>query len=88
MYGISAQVSIYPLKQDKLSPAIDAVLEAFGKHSIESQMGAMSTMVWGDDEEVFAALRAAFRNAASLGEAVMVMTVSNACPLPPKSESA
>ena len=88
MYGISAQVSIYPLKQDKLSPAIDAVLEAFGKHGIESQMGAMSTMVWGDDEEVFAALLDAFRKAASLGEAVMVMTVSNACPLPPKSESA
>jgi uncharacterized protein YqgV (UPF0045/DUF77 family) len=96
MSGISAQVSIYPLKQDKLSPAIDAVLEAFGKHGIESQMGTMSTMVWGDDEEVFAALLDAFRNAASLGEAVMVMTVSNACPfaslkgrpLPPKSESA
>ncbi len=29
MYGISAQVSIYPLKQDNLSPAIDAVLETF-----------------------------------------------------------
>ena len=76
MYGISAQVSIYPLKQDKLSPAIDAVLEAFAKHGIESQTGAMSTMVWGDDENVFAALLDAFRKAASLGEAVMVMTVS------------
>jgi len=87
MYGISAQVSIYPLKQNKLSPAIDAVLEAFAQNGIESQMGTMSTMVWGDDEEVFAALLDAFRKAASLGEAVMVMTVSNACPLPPKSES-
>jgi uncharacterized protein YqgV (UPF0045/DUF77 family) len=87
MYGITAQVSIYPLKQDKLSPAIDAVLETFRKHNIESQTGAMSTTVWGDDEEVFAALLDAFRNAASLGEAVMVTTVSNACPLPPKSES-
>jgi len=88
MYGITAQVSIYPLKQDKLSPAIDAVLEAFEKHGIESQMGAMSTLVRGDDEEVFAALLDAFRKAASLGETVMVMTVSNACPLPPKSEEA
>lgn len=87
MSGVTAQVSIYPLKQDKLSPAIDAVLETFRQHDVESQMGAMSTMVWGDDEEVFAALLDAFRKAASLGEAVMVMTVSNACPLPPKSES-
>jgi uncharacterized protein YqgV (UPF0045/DUF77 family) len=88
MTGISAQVSIYPLKQDKLSPAIDAVLESFAQYGIESQTGAMSTMVWGDDEEVFAALRDAFRQAASLGEVVMVMTVSNACPVPQKSESA
>jgi len=85
MPGITAQVSIYLLKQDKLSPTIDAVLEAFAQHGIESQMGAMSSMVWGDDEEVFAALLDAFCKAASLGEAVMVMTVSNACPLPPKS---
>jgi uncharacterized protein YqgV (UPF0045/DUF77 family) len=82
MYGISAQVSIYPLKQDKLSPAIDAVLEAFRKDDIDHQTGAMSTMAWGDDEAVFAALLDAFRQAASLGETVMVMTVSNACPLP------
>ena len=88
MYGITAQVSIYPLKQDKLSPAIDAVLEVFAQHGIESQMGAMSTMLWGDDEEVFAALLDAFRKAASLGEAVMVTTISNACPLPQKSSSA
>jgi len=84
MYQITAQVSIYPLRQDKISPAIDAVIEVFEKHDIESQTGAMSTIVWGDDEKVFAALHDAFRKAASVGEAVMVMTVSNACPLPPK----
>ena len=88
MSGITAQVSIYPLKQDKLSPAIDAVLEVFAKHGIESQMGTMSTLIWGDDEKVFAALLDAFREAAFLGEAVMVTTISNACPLPQKSESA
>ena len=88
MYGITAQVSIYPLKQEELSPAIDAVLETFAQYGIESQMGAMSTLVWGDDEEVFAALLDAFRKAASLGETVMVMTVSNACPVPQKSSSA
>jgi len=84
MYGITAQVSIYPLKQEELSPAIDAVLEAFALHDIESQTGAMSTLIWGDDKKVFAALLDAFRKAASLGEAVMVMTVSNACPPPSK----
>ncbi len=88
MCGITAQVSIYPLRQDKLSPAIDAVLETFAQHGIESQTGAMSTVIWGDDEKVFAALLDAFRKAASLGETVMVMTVSNACPVPQRSSSA
>jgi uncharacterized protein YqgV (UPF0045/DUF77 family) len=87
MYRISAQVSIYPLKQDKLSPAIDAVLESFRKHGIESRTGTMSTTVWGDDAKVFAALLDAFRAAASLGETVMVTTISNACPLPQEDES-
>ncbi|HIE26373.1 TPA: hypothetical protein EYP66_03715 [Candidatus Poribacteria bacterium] len=84
MYGITAQVSIYPLRQDKLSPAIDAVLETFAQHGVESQMGSMSTLVWGDDEKVFAALLEAFRKAAALGETVMVTTISNACPLSTK----
>lgn len=86
MYGITAQVSIYPLRQDKLSPAINATLEAFEKDGVESQTGAMSTLIWGDDEKVFAALIDAFRKAASLGEAVMVTTISNACPLPQKGD--
>ena len=44
----------------------------------------MSTLVWGDDEKVFPALADAFRAAAAKGHAVMVITVSNACPWPGK----
>jgi uncharacterized protein YqgV (UPF0045/DUF77 family) len=84
MYGISAQVSLYPLGQDDLSPAIDAVTQTFARHGIERQTGAMSTLVWGDDEKVFPALFDAFRGAAAKGHAVMVITVSNACPWPGK----
>ena len=51
MYGISAQVSLYPLGQDDLSPSIDAVTKTFARHGIERQTGAMSTLVWGDDEK-------------------------------------
>ena len=42
----------------------------------------MSTLAWGDDEKVFSALLDAFRGAAARGQTVMVITVSNACPLP------
>jgi uncharacterized protein YqgV (UPF0045/DUF77 family) len=82
MFGITAQVSLYPLRQDNLSPSIDAVVDALDRNGVESQTGAMSTLVWGDDEIVFPALMDAFRKAADIGETVMTITVSNACPWP------
>lgn len=82
MYGITAQVSLYPLRQDNLSPSIDAVIKALDRDGVESREGSMSTLVWGDDEKVFPALLDAFRKAADIGEAVMTITVSNACPWP------
>jgi uncharacterized protein YqgV (UPF0045/DUF77 family) len=87
MYGITAQVSLYPLRQDDLSPSIDAVIEALARHGIERQTGAMSTLVWGDDEKVFPALVDAFRGAAARGHVVMVVTMSNGCPWPGTSAS-
>jgi uncharacterized protein YqgV (UPF0045/DUF77 family) len=82
MHGISAQVSLYPLRQDDLSPSIDAVVQALEKNGVETSTGPMSTLVWGDDEAVFPALMDAFRKAADIGETVMIITVSNACPWP------
>ncbi len=87
MYGITAQVSLYPLRQEDLSPSVDAVIETFDRHGVDRQTGAMSTVVWGDDEKVFPALLDAFRGAAAKGHAVMVITVSNACPWPGKDAS-
>jgi len=87
---ISAQVSLYPLGQDDLAPAIDALLAALGDHGLEYEVGSMSTVVWGDDAVVWEALRDGFRRASALGGAVLNLTISNACPLPqtePKGSS-
>jgi uncharacterized protein YqgV (UPF0045/DUF77 family) len=84
MIGITAQVSLYPLRQDDLSPSINAVVKALDREGVESSTGTMSTVVWGDDEKVFPALMDAFRKAADIGETVMILTVSNACPWPGK----
>ena len=85
MYGITAQVSLYPLGEDDLSPAIDAAIGELDRHGLDRQTGTMSTVVCGDDEKVFSALLGAFRVAAARGrQAVMVVTVSNACPWPGK----
>ncbi|PMP77782.1 MAG: hypothetical protein C0183_16945 [Roseiflexus castenholzii] len=76
--GLTAQVSLYPLRQEHLSPAIDAALALWRERGLDVRPGAMSTLIAGEEETVWEALRAAF--AAACGETVMVVTVSNACP--------
>jgi uncharacterized protein YqgV (UPF0045/DUF77 family) len=80
--GIAAQVSLYPLRQESLSPAIDELLAVLQAHGLQVEPGAMSSLIVGDDEAIFAALQEAFRRAAEQGHVVMVATFSNACPVP------
>jgi uncharacterized protein YqgV (UPF0045/DUF77 family) len=82
---VSAQVSIYPLRQERLTPAIDAVGQALRDHGLAPQEGPMSTYVVGEDGSVFDGLREAFARATQLGHVVMTMTISNACPIPDRS---
>ena len=84
MNKISAQLSVYPLRQTELTPGISTALDAISDHRVNKEVGIMSTMVWGEDEEVFMAILGAFRNAASVGKTTMVITVSNASPWPGK----
>ena len=78
---ISAQVSLYPLRQAHLSPALEAVRDALTAAELQPQVGAMSTMVTGKALVVFAALHDAFVHAAATGQVVMTVTLSNACPV-------
>jgi len=70
------------LGQDDLEPAIQAVWAAFQRCEVEYEVGSMSTIAWGEDANVFAALQEAFKEAAKCGPTVMVITLSNACPVP------
>jgi uncharacterized protein YqgV (UPF0045/DUF77 family) len=78
----SAQIAIYPLRQERLTPAVAAVQQALGGRGLDVQPGPMSTYVVGEVDPIFAALREAFVEAASTGHVVMTITVSNACPVP------
>jgi uncharacterized protein YqgV (UPF0045/DUF77 family) len=82
MLGITAQVSFYPLRQEELSPSIEAAAQVFDQHGIERETGPMSTLMWGEDDKVFTALHEAFLRVAAVGETVMTVTISNACPWP------
>jgi uncharacterized protein YqgV (UPF0045/DUF77 family) len=79
---ISAQVSLYPLRQTDIGPGICEAVRALREHGLTVRYGAMSTLVWGDEHLVFTALEDAFHKAATQGDVVMTVTFSNACPLP------
>ena len=81
---ISAQISLYPLRQVSLSPAIERTLAILKEHSLEVSPGPMSTVASGEDEAVFGALKEAFQATSSRGDVVMVVTFSNACPVRPE----
>jgi uncharacterized protein YqgV (UPF0045/DUF77 family) len=76
---ISAQVSLYPLRQASLSEPIDPLLHALESQDLEVRPGPMSTLVLGTVEAVFEGLQKAFQDAAERGQVVMVATFSNAC---------
>jgi NAD-dependent dihydropyrimidine dehydrogenase PreA subunit/uncharacterized protein YqgV (UPF0045/DUF77 family) len=84
--ALAAQVSLYPLRQESLSPAIDEALRVFREHRLEVQPGAMSSVITGADADLFAALQEAFRRVAEQGHVVMAVTLSNACPVPARGE--
>ena len=78
---VAAQVSLYPLRQPGLSSVIERALAVFREHELEVTPGSMSTVVSGDYDRMFDALKQAFQVTAEQGEIVMVVTISNACPV-------
>jgi uncharacterized protein YqgV (UPF0045/DUF77 family) len=78
---VSAQISVYPLRQERLSPAVQAVSDALRSAGLSPEVGSMSTIVTAEADAIFAALREGFVRAAAAGHVVMTVTVSNACPV-------
>jgi uncharacterized protein YqgV (UPF0045/DUF77 family) len=80
MLTLSAQISVDPLRQRRLSPTIDQVVAICRAHGLGVVPGPMSTMVMGNDDDLFAALKEAMRSTSARRESFMVVTLSNACP--------
>ena len=78
---ISAQISLYPLRQERLSPTIEAAWKILDNSQLTHDKGGMSTIVTGQGEEVFQALKKVFLESAEKGPVSMVVTFSNACPV-------
>ena len=82
MSVMTAQVSLYPLRQASIGPAIRETVRILREHRLQARIGEMSTLVWGEEEAIFAALQDAFHQVAAHGDTVMTVTLSNACPSP------
>ena len=78
---ISAQISLYPLKQTRLSPAIEVAWKILEENQLDAKKGEMSTVVIGEAGRVFGAIQQVFLKAAEFGPVSMVVTFSNACPV-------
>jgi tRNA-Thr(GGU) m(6)t(6)A37 methyltransferase TsaA len=80
MSSITVQLSVYPLGEASLSPAINEALGILRERGLDVETMPMSSLVTGDDDVVFAALQSAFHQIAARGPVVMAATFSNACP--------
>jgi len=79
---IAAQFALYPLGVAHLGPILEEAIAATRATGVAVEVGAMSSVLQGEEDQVFGALRAAWEAAAGHGATVLVVSVSNACPVP------
>lgn len=78
---IQAEISLYPLGEGSLARRIEGFVSFLESAGLKPQTGRMSTLVVGESDELFRALQQAFEADAAQGATVMLVKVSNACPL-------
>lgn len=75
---VLAQVQYYPVRQDELSPAIDAFWQALDGHAVEVERSELQTVVTGEMSDVLDALEDAWDAAHELGPGAMEVTIKDA----------
>jgi len=79
---VQAEVSLYPLGREHLSGPIGEFLRVIEEKNLQIETGPMSSIVTGENADVFDALGKAFGRICESGPAVLCIKVSNACPRP------
>jgi uncharacterized protein YqgV (UPF0045/DUF77 family) len=77
---ISAQISLYPLRQESLAEPIEELLTTLRSRGLDVRPGIMSTLVVGEVDALLGGLAQAFQEVTDRSLVVMVATFSNACP--------
>ena len=76
----ACQFSVYPLCQADIDRPVQAALAAVATEGVTVRVGNLSTLFLGEEAQVFAALRAAFRAVQLHGPAVMTATLTAGMP--------
>lgn len=75
---IAAEISLHPLRQEKLSPAIGAFSKALRAGGLELNRGPVTTSVRGEHIDLFPALQKGLEEAAKHGDASLSATITTA----------
>ncbi|SMB99940.1 YKOF-related Family [Thermanaeromonas toyohensis ToBE] len=76
---LACQVALYPLGVKEYSQLIKEVLASWSAGQVQVETNSMSTIIRGEEEEVWRAVKTLFEAAADRGEVVLVATFSNRC---------
>lgn len=74
---IDAAVTLLPLRQDHLSPAIDAFCDKLSENGLDVGKGEVNTLVRGDMEDVFEGIKDAYNEVLRKGDANLVVVFRN-----------
>lgn len=81
---ISCQVSLYPLGNPEYQKVVLEALKNLNTGDMQVDVNPMSTILKGDDEEVWKAVRHLYETGRKSGDVVMVVTLSSRCGAPCK----
>lgn len=79
--NIEAEISFYPVVQERLVHPVHDFVEVLKKHGCAVEVGPMSSIVKGDSSSVFEALRIGYEEAAHKSACLLMVKVCNVCPL-------
>ena len=85
---ISVQISVYSLDgnvRKAVHEAVHAYLDALDATGLERDTGTMSTVVWGEAEELWKGLRSAYEAVAMKHKVVVNVGMCNVAPLPARA---
>jgi uncharacterized protein YqgV (UPF0045/DUF77 family) len=76
----ACQFSLYPLGRADIDTPIQEAIKAVARRGLEVRVANLSTLIYGDQADVFAGVQAAFATAKEFGPAVMVATFASGMP--------